>query len=68
MEVSRRFVERYPTALAAYLALQVALMRRFVARGGSEEEFCRRLAPVFRRRYAGLLAAPAVVPCLARNG
>jgi hypothetical protein len=55
MELCRRFVARYPTRLAAYLALEVALMRRFVARGGSEEEFCRRLAPVFHRRYAALL-------------
>jgi hypothetical protein len=60
MEVSRRFVARYPTRLAAYLALQVALMRRFVARGGTEEEFCRRLAPAFHRRYAALLDAQHV--------
>ncbi|HET6762353.1 MAG TPA: hypothetical protein VFH27_01745 [Longimicrobiaceae bacterium] len=55
MELSRRFVARYPTRMAAYLALQVALMRRFKAQGGTEEEFCRRLAPAFHRRYSALL-------------
>jgi hypothetical protein len=54
MELFRRFAARYPTGLAAYLALEVALMRRYVARGGTEEDFCRRLAPVFHRRYAAL--------------
>ena len=63
MELSRRFVARYPTRLAAYLALEVALMRRFVARGGTEEEFCRRLAPVFHRRYAlAVLGGGATLP------
>jgi hypothetical protein len=64
MELSRRFVARYPTRMAAYLALQVALMRRFTAQGGTEEEFCRRLAPVFRRRYSALLLnhRPAQAP------
>lgn len=55
MELSRQFAARYPTGFAAYLALEVALMRHFVARGGTEEEFCVRLAPAFHRRYASLL-------------
>lgn len=55
MEITRRFVETYPTGFGAYLALQCALMQRFVARGGTAEEFCERLAPVFHRRYAPLL-------------
>jgi hypothetical protein len=55
MEVARRFLEEYPTPFAAYTALQCALMRRFLARGGSQEEFCVRLAPVFHRRYGPLL-------------
>jgi hypothetical protein len=59
MELFPRFAARYPTRFAAYVALEVALIRRFVARGGTEEEFCARLAPVFHRRYAPLLAAPA---------
>jgi hypothetical protein len=48
-------VEEYPTRFAAYTALQCALMRRFLARGGTQEEFCLRLAPVFHRRYAPML-------------
>jgi hypothetical protein len=59
MELTRKFVAAYPTRFAAYLALEVALMRRFVARGGTEEEFCRRLAPVFHRRYAPVLLGAA---------
>ena len=55
METARRFVDRYPSRFAAYVALQCALMRRFVARGGTPEDFCARLAPVFHRRYAALL-------------
>lgn len=55
METARRFVGTTPSRFAAYLALQCALMRRFVARGGTPEEFCTRLAPAFHRRYAPLL-------------
>jgi hypothetical protein len=55
MEVARRFMEVYPTRFAAYTALQVALMRRYMARGGTQEEFCLRLAPAFHRRYAPML-------------
>jgi hypothetical protein len=55
MEMARRFLETNPSGFSAYLALQCALMRRYVARGGTCEEFCSRLAPVFHRRYAPLL-------------
>jgi hypothetical protein len=55
MELARRFRARYPSGFGAYLALQRALMIRYLARGGTQEEFCQRLAPVFRQRYAGLL-------------
>jgi hypothetical protein len=55
MEVARRFVERCPSGFAAYAALQCALMRRHLARGGTVEDFCARLAPVFHRRYAPVL-------------
>ncbi|HYJ80906.1 MAG TPA: hypothetical protein VEW03_14940 [Longimicrobiaceae bacterium] len=58
MEVARRFVKEYPTRFAAYVALQAALMRRFLARGGTTEDFCLRLAPAFRQRYAPLLLDP----------
>lgn len=55
MEIIRRFVTEQRTPYAAYTALQIALMRRFVARGGTAEEFCDRLAPAFNRRYGFLL-------------
>ncbi len=55
METARRFVESYPTGFQAYLALQCALMRRHIARGGTAEDFCRRLAPVYHRKYAPFL-------------
>jgi hypothetical protein len=55
MEIMRRHIATQPTRLAAYLALQCALMRRFLARGGTAEEFCQRLAPIYHRRYAALI-------------
>jgi hypothetical protein len=55
METARRYLEMHSSGFSAYLALQCALMRRFVARGGTHEEFCTRLAPVFHRKYASLL-------------
>ena len=55
MEMARRFMGECPTRFAAYVALQCALMRRWEARGGTTEEFCLRLAPVFHRKYAPLL-------------
>lgn len=55
METVRRFLADSPSRYRAYLALQCALMQRYVARGGTPEDFCRRLAPVFHRRYAPLL-------------
>ncbi|HEU4562104.1 MAG TPA: hypothetical protein VFS20_30025 [Longimicrobium sp.] len=55
MEVARKYMMEYPNRFAAYTALQVALMRRYLARGGTQEEFCSRLAPAFHRRYAPLL-------------
>jgi hypothetical protein len=55
METARRYIETSEGGLNAYLALQCALMRRFIARGGTDVEFCERLAPVFHRKYAQLL-------------
>lgn len=55
MEILRRYVAVQPSRYAAYVALQVALMRRYLARGGTLEDFCSRLAPIFHRRYAPIL-------------
>ena len=67
MEIMRRHMARQPTRLAAYLALQCALMRRFLAQGGTAEEFCERLAPIFHRRYAALILGDPVAPLLPRE-
>ncbi len=61
MEIIRRHMAMQPTRLAAYLALQCALMRRYLAKGGTAEEFCERLAPIYHRRYAPLILADAAV-------
>jgi hypothetical protein len=55
MELARRYLARHRTAYAAYIALQRALMRHYIARGGSAGDFCSRLAPVFRRRFGSML-------------
>lgn len=44
-----------PSPLAAYNQLQLRLMRRYIARGGTEELWCRMLAPVFSARYSWML-------------
>lgn len=55
--LAQEYLERYPNSFEAYMALQRVLLRRYVVRGGSEEEWCARIAPAFRRRYARLVAA-----------
>jgi hypothetical protein len=55
MEILRRYLETSPTRFEAYVSLQRALMQRYVNRGGTTEEFCERLAPVYHRRYAPVL-------------
>jgi hypothetical protein len=46
---------RCASGFAAYMALQRALLGRWLARGGTEQSWCLRLAPVFRERYGSLL-------------
>ena len=55
MTLAASFLARQRTGFGAYVALQRALMRHHIARGGPAEDFCRRLAPVFRLRYGALL-------------
>ena len=55
MEVARGYLARHGQGLATYLAFERALMRHWIARGGTGLDFCRRLAPAFRRRYGLLL-------------
>jgi hypothetical protein len=46
---------RCGTGFDAYMALQRALLARWLARGGTEESWCQRMAPLFRARYGGLM-------------
>lgn len=59
MEIVRRFKEIHTDPFEAYLALERALMTRYMARGGTAEDFCQRLAPVFRKRWGHLLLEEA---------
>jgi hypothetical protein len=53
------YLARFSTGFEAYMALQRALLVRWIARGGTEQSWCDRLAPLFRKRY-GRLAEPRV--------
>ena len=48
------YLARSSSGFEAYMALQRALIARWVARGGTEESWCIRMAPLYRRRYAWL--------------
>lgn len=50
------YLSRFPTKLGAYNALQVCLMRHYIARGGQEQDWCTRMAARFRARYGWMLA------------
>jgi hypothetical protein len=49
------FLSRHSSALSAYNHFQRALMRRYLRRGGTLEEWCARFAPAFRARYGWML-------------
>lgn len=49
------YLARCDSGFEAYMALQRALVKRWLARGGTEQSWCERLAPVFRLRYAALM-------------
>lgn len=55
MILAQKFLARYGTPFAAYMALQRALMLHYMTRGGSEEKWCTELAPLFQERYKDLL-------------
>lgn len=57
MIVAELYLARSSSRLAAYNLLQCALMRRFVARGGTAEAWCDSMAPAFSRRYGWILEA-----------
>lgn len=49
---------RHASGFGAYMALQAALLRRHIARGGSVQSWCARLAPAFQQRYGAELLTP----------
>lgn len=51
MVLAQLYSARYGSIFTAYMALQRALLRRYLAQGGTWQEWCERLAPVFQRRY-----------------
>jgi hypothetical protein len=55
MILAEKYRARSSSAFDAYMALQRALLNRWMAQGGTEESWCLRLAPVFRTRYAELV-------------
>ena len=59
MILVQEYLARHGSPFAAYMALQRALLRQFLARGGTEEIWCTRIAPAFRRRYAPVFATAA---------
>ena len=55
MILAQKYLARYETPFAAYMALQRALMLHYLSRGGSEQMWCERIAPLFHRRYEQML-------------
>ena len=59
MILAQKYLARCETPFAAYMALQRALMVHYMSRGGTEENWCERIAPAFRRRYQPVFAEAA---------
>jgi hypothetical protein len=57
MILAEHYRAKYGTGFAAYMALQAVLLRHHLARGGTVQGWCARLAPAFQQRYAHLLKA-----------
>lgn len=60
MILAQQYLGKKGDPFAAYMALQRALLARYISRGGTPEQWCERLAPAFQRRYGALLT-PVVV-------
>jgi hypothetical protein len=52
MILASSYRAKYGSGFSAYMALQAALLRHYLARGGTVQVWCARLAPVFQQRYA----------------
>lgn len=57
MILAQKYLARYDTPFAAYMALQRALLLHYLSRGGTEEKWCTEIAPIFRRRYQPVFTA-----------
>jgi hypothetical protein len=55
MVLADYYLARCDSSWEAYMKLQRALLDRWVARGGTEESWCARMAPAFRARYGSLV-------------
>jgi hypothetical protein len=55
MVLGECYRKRSASGFDAYMALQRALLARWLARGGTEEAWCSRIAPLFRARYGPLM-------------
>ncbi len=62
MILAEKYLQRYGNSFDAYMALQRALMQRYLLRGGTKEGWCERIAPVFRRRYDPIFQQLRSVP------
>ena len=56
--LANRYLARYGNRFDAYMALQRALMARYLSLGGTTDSWCERLAPRFRERYAPIFESP----------
>ncbi len=59
MILATEYRARHASGFRAYMALQAALMRRHIARGGTIQSWCARLAPAFQQRYGTELLSQA---------
>ena len=57
MILAHRYLARYETPFAAYMALQRALLLHYMSRGGTAEKWCAKIAPLFQRRYLPVFSA-----------
>jgi hypothetical protein len=55
MLLAEYYLARNDSGFAAYMALQRALLTRWLARGGTEQSWCDRMAPRFQERYGARL-------------
>ncbi len=55
MLLLERILSDCNTPFHAYMELQRRLLHRWIARGGTEEAWCERMAPAFHARYGPLL-------------